>query len=303
MTDDNVLIDDIINNVVPVVPAVGNTIPPRKQVSPALKWCFTLYSSNSSILLDFSVDLFVVKILSHPLLNKYAFQEEICPNTGRHHLQGWISFHKKIRPKTHFEPEYSQIHLAAQKAKKDGQAYRYVFKDDTAVPGTRRSNFAFPIPPRKIKSDLDGVTLYPWQKELYDLYDTEPDRRKVYWYWEPNGNAGKSAFIRHMCIKHPERVLSVTGKGVDIKFAFMKFIEKNEDCRMVFYDLCRVQEDHISYQSIEELKNGILFSSKYESCGLTFERPHVIVFANIEPDRSKLSEDRWVIKRLNELVF
>ena len=40
--------------------------------------------------------------------------------------------------------------------------------------------------------------------------------------------------------------------------------------------------------------------SKYESKPVIRNSPHVIVFANFEPDKSALSEDRWLILNIKE---
>ena len=47
------------------------------------------------------------------------------------------------------------------------------------------------------------------------------------------------------------------------------------------------------------VKNGILYNTKYVSEMRVCDIPHVIVFSNGEPDRSKLSADRWDVDRLH----
>ena len=53
------------------------------------------------------------------------------------------------------------------------------------------------------------------------------------------------------------------------------------------------------FSSIESLKNGLLFSGKYESGQLVTPNPHVIIFSNwLPPNPRKLSRDRWNIFRI-----
>ena len=39
--------------------------------------------------------------------------------------------------------------------------------------------------------------------------------------------------------------------------------------------------------------------AKYESKPICRNSPHVIIFANFEPDLDKLSNDRWIIKKIS----
>ncbi len=56
--------------------------------------------------------------------------------------------------------------------------------------------------------------------------------------------------------------------------------------------------DHVNYEVIESVKNGIVYNTKYESEMRVYKIPHVIVFSNERPDETKLSHDRWDIIEL-----
>ena len=54
------------------------------------------------------------------------------------------------------------------------------------------------------------------------------------------------------------------------------------------------------YKILESIKDGAAVDSKYNSQKLYFKKPNVlIVFANDEPKRAKLSKDRWVILKIS----
>lgn len=73
-----------------------------------------------------------------------------------------------------------------------------------------------------------------------------------------------------------------------------------EECKTFFLDCPRSKQgEFIQYDFLEELKNGYLFSPKYESKVKTFKTPHVVVFMNEHPDMEKLSNDRYSITTLN----
>lgn len=68
--------------------------------------------------------------------------------------------------------------------------------------------------------------------------------------------------------------------------------------KLIVVDCPRSQQDYINYGAIEQIKNGLIFSGKYEGTQLVFNSPHVIVFANEPPDYSKMSMDRWNVVQI-----
>lgn len=57
-------------------------------------------------------------------------------------------------------------------------------------------------------------------------------------------------------------------------------------------DLARDSHDYVNYGALEQLKNGLLFNTKYASGMRQFETPHVVVMSNFMWDESKMSHDR-----------
>ncbi|KAK3106199.1 hypothetical protein FSP39_014912 [Pinctada imbricata] len=52
---------------------------------------------------------------------------------------------------------------------------------------------------------------------------------------------------------------------------------------MVVFDYVRDDAEHINYALLEQLKNGMLFSSKYQSRVKRFKPVKVCCFANFDP--------------------
>ena len=76
-------------------------------------------------------------------------------------------------------------------------------------------------------------------------------------------------------------------------------MEANMDlCNVVLFDIPRDNGNKISYKSIESIKNGVVYSPKYESKHKLFNSPHVICFANCLPEVEKMSDDRWCIEEI-----
>lgn len=147
--------------------------------------------------------------------------------------------------------------------------------------------------PPVLKPDIleQEVELKPFQKEIVELTNKEPDKRTIHWYWDSQGGTGKSTLARDLAMM--KKALYVSGKASDIKYAVAEYVEEEGDPQMVIVDVPRSSEGYVSYQALECLKNGIFFSGKYESKQVIFNRPHVVVFANFPPDRQKMSADRW----------
>ncbi len=219
----------------------------------------------------------------------YVFQEEIGKN-GTPHLQGCC--HKRSRFSS-LKIEFPRVHWEV--CKNLSAAKKYCTKLDTRNGKIYTKGFDI----KKQISIIDyfeNKTPYLWQQNIIDMLDTIPDERKVYWYWDVKGNIGKSALTRHLLLHY--NVLAVSGNARDIKCAYARRIDDKVPVDMVILDIPRSSFNNISYKSIEEIKNGFFFSSKYESKSYVFNIPHLIVFANSAPDISMLSRDRWIIIHL-----
>lgn len=242
----------------------------------AAYWCFTLnnYTKDHMDHLD--------QVFRHEC-NWFVFQEEIGEN-GTPHLQGTVclkqrqrrSALQKIEPKIHWEPTKS---IKASLA--------YCIKEETR--NGKQWVYGIEVPkPLKIHEP------YGWQMEVMDIVKQEPDERTIHWFWEPTGGVGKTSICKYLVVKH--EALMLTGKSNDMYNMLVKFPNKRT---LIIVDCPRCQQDYINYGAIEQIKNGLVFSGKYEGAQLVFNCPHVIVFANQEPDFERMSADRWNVHRIN----
>lgn len=269
--------------IVPVVPeesGLGNTKtkPQQKQISPAIHWCFTLNNPTENEEMLFRVC---------PKIKKYVYQLEEGENKTPH-LQGYIEFFKKDRPLSVIPCE--RIHW--EKTKDVPAAILYCQKPDGRLKPTQFKG----IFPSRPKCPINETNLRPWQKALEEKIILPPDDRKIMWYWEDIGNFGKTVFTKYLALKY--NALVVSGKAADMKYAVIKYIEEHGDPYLIIIDVPRGGKEYVSYTGIEEIKNGIFFSGKYESGQAIFASPHVLIFANEEPIKEKLSADRWDIVAL-----
>lgn len=255
----------------------GNTkLPPRARCVPSKYWCFTYFHNNVS-------EMETLETLLKKF--KYIFGIEVCPETKRSHLQGYVDFEKKVRPSETIK--IKEIHWEKCKGSKE-QNIKYCSKD-----GKFRTNIKVPKP---ILDPMEGLTRKPWQIEIDNIIANDVNRRKIYWYWEEEGNQGKTSYTKHICMNH--NALMVNGKAADIKHGFTDWIKAHGEIDIAIFHFVRSEEEYISYAAIENLQDGIFFSTKYESSMLIFNPPHMICFANFAPKLGKCSKDRWIVTNI-----
>lgn len=216
---------------------------------------------------------------------KYVIAKEIG-ESGTRHLQCYISLRKKERITALHKMEGLE-RASFRKCRNEQALIEYCMKDGDFI------GHGVTVPPKPVKIITD---LYPWQKEIEKVYLSEPDDRSIHWYWESNGNIGKSAFVKYMVVKHG-CLFCDGGKKADL----MNLVFNNDmnTCRGIIWDLPRSTKGNISYATLEAVKNGLICNTKYETGVKVFNSPHVIVFANFPPDdENQLSADRWKIIEL-----
>jgi len=201
---------------------------------------------------------------------------------GTPHIQGYISLIKKERY-TGLTKKYDCFKRAHFGVCRNEQALiKYVQKD-----GNVFIRIGFPKPIKTL------TELRPWQIKIVKLFNTEPDDRKIYWFWEGPGGIGKSSFVKYMFIKY-KCLFCDGGKKSDL--INLVFNANMDECKCIIWDLPRTSEGNISYATLESVKNGLICNTKYETGAKAFNPPHVFVFANFPPDQpEKLSADRWEI--------
>lgn len=139
--------------------------------------------------------------------------------------------------------------------------------------------------------NIPKPSFYRWQRDLMDILAEPPHHRRIHFFIDEVGNTGKSTMAKYLCSNFDAILLS--GKDSDISHAY-------EGQRVIILDFPRTSRDHINWGIVEKLKNGHLFSGKYNSVMKLYDVPHVIVFANFFPPMDVFSRDRYDIHELKE---
>jgi len=286
------------------------------------RWCFTInnYTDASLVALDALECVYLV------------YGRETAPGTGTPHLQGFVIFANARRRSSlallcpgHWEPTTGPSVAAAVYCKKDGdftergtapvgQGKRTDLQaimdwldefiaDNGRAPTEREVALQQPIallkrldimrvarlraPPPKLREG----ELREWQQFLETELENEADDRSVSFFVDPTGGKGKTWFQQFLLTKRPDdvQVLGV-GKRDDMCYA----IDASKSVFLI--NVPRGGMEFLQYTVLEQLKDRMVFSTKYQSVLKTLSKaPHVVVFCNEDPDMTKMSADRYVI--------
>lgn len=255
---------------------------PAKKVRPLqlVNWFFTFNNYENK-------DVETLERVFKEICKEYIFQEEIGEN-GTRHLQGSIKLKKPMRWSEFGLPD--KIHW--QRTKNIENADAYCCKEETRA-GKIFTNIKHLKETVKIKTI---EKLKPWQENIEKfLLENEPDGRTLHWYWDSKGGKGKSSFCKYLYVKH--KFITIQGGKLSDIMNIIFNLDMDET-QAIIIDLPRNSGNKISYKAVECILNGMITNTKFETGIKYFNPPHVVVFANSEPDTSKLSNDRWIIKEL-----
>lgn len=293
------------------------------------RWCFTLnnYTEGERQAL--------ADLCDSPHVSYAVVGREVGENNTPH-LQGFIIFDgnkrfnaakQLIGPRVHLELAKGSAKQASDYCKKDADFDEYgscpgssgnkgqweQVKDwcdgRTSIPSDYELFEAFPslygrykhalrdVCRLRIKVDsrVIGDTLRPWQRDLEQLLQQQPDDRRITFVVDEAGNSGKSFLARYYYKKYPgtAQLMSV-GKRDDMAHCI------DENRRVFFIDVPRGSMEYLQYSILEMLKDGFVFSPKYESITKEMlDNVHVVVMCNEEPNPNKLTRDRYHFVRLD----
>lgn len=254
--------------------AGGNTgTPAKKRQSQYLYWCFTYNNYDNVERLE--------QIFKHEC-KWYVFQEEIGKE-GTPHLQGTICLKARQRM-TELKKLNEKIHWESTKSVSGS----LIYCNKIETKAGKVYSYGIDLP-----EELDLEEPRGWQLEVLEIIKSKPDKRTIHWFWEPIGNVGKTTLCKYLVAKHD--ALMLTGKSNDMYHMLSKYPQKR---KIIIIDVPRSSQDYINYGALEQIKNGLVFSGKYEGCQLVFNCPHVICFANEPPSTSQMSSDRWNIVKI-----
>lgn len=263
----------------------GNTDGNASRNQQYIYWCFTFYHETIN----------EVEMLRNILLHEcdwFVMQEEIGNKENKKHIQGTLKLKKRQRL-TQLKHWDQSIHW--ESTRRIDKSLLYCQKSDTAT--GRMWAHGIDTTRGQLKDPMDGLAEYTWQKKIKAIIKEEPDPRKIYWVWSEQGKVGKTMFFKHLCI-HNSDIILVDGESKDIFYSIAEIKP-----RVVFFNLTRSEGNDISYKAIETIKDGMFFNRKWKSSMVLFNPPHLFIISNTSPNLSKLSEDRWMVMKVDQNGF
>lgn len=270
---------------VPDVPeSSGNTKELSSRDNPCKKWSFTLNNWSKE------EECAILKFFRENCT--FSIMGEETGEQGTKHLQGYFEIKTKKRLSWLKNNLNKRLHLEKSKGSKQDNI-DYCSKEEGRIYINGRLNRQ----PKILKYEQ----LYPWQKKVVNICDDDTSydkyERNIFWYWDETGNVGKTALAKYL-VKNYDAI-AMNGKANDCKCAVKTMVDETGRAPdIICFTIPRSREGYVSYSALEEIKDGLIFSGKYESKCLLFAAPLIFVFANFYPDVNKCSMDRWIIENL-----
>ena len=150
---------------------------------------------------------------------------------------------------------------------------------------------------KSVKSFPENIELKPWQISLLEEVKI-PTERKIIWVVGKSCGEGKTWLQNYIKYKYGDRRvvkgISLQTKSGHITHALTKHPLATADIFLFNIAKCVDTFTEINYEMLEGIKDGELFSSKYDSQRIKVKTPNIVmVFSNDEPNTGKLAKDRW----------
>lgn len=150
-------------------------------------------------------------------------------------------------------------------------------------------------------SDIRKVrfgNLYPLQKRILRTVRNQSDREIDVWL-DPHGAHGKTFLSIYLWERRQALVVPRSCGSADRIIQFVCSAYKNET--YIIIDIPRSSKIRPDwYEAIEELKDGLVYDTRYSGRARNIRGVKIIIFTNTPLDTKRLSKDRWRLHGINE---
>lgn len=298
--------------------------------------CFTSYKVEN-------YDGCLRDLESNEVVKYLVVGKEVCPKTNRPHLQGYMELNSQQRlgaiktllgdPAVHIENRRGTAKEASDYCKKENTWFEIgemkiagkrkdidviiEWLDDFIATNQRAPNAQEVARQRpdaflKYKNFMQLANLRApdvvlqtgeargWQVDLEKALILDcTDDRQILFYVDMLGASGKSWFQRYYFSKWQETTqLLKPGPYADMAYTL------DESKNVFLINVARGGMEFLQYRFLEDLKDRLVFSTKYESRNKILRKtPHIVVFCNEMPDQTKMTNDRFKIIELDRAAL
>lgn len=145
----------------------------------------------------------------------------------------------------------------------------------------------------RYKADYDRIDEpYDWQQHVLDQLGEPIHPRHILWYFDPEGDIGKSSIADELSVTHGAMKWNPVGKdSSSVAYNFAKKA-KRERPSTIIADIKKEDYKNIQWGVIEASKDGHVESEKYDGIEWRDKRPRSIVFSNDNPTGCALTKNR-----------
>ncbi len=144
----------------------------------------------------------------------------------------------------------------------------------------------------RLYENAKSVVWKPWQQFVANQLKEPINSRRILVILDETGNAGKTFFYSKWMHLNDETVCFLTnGNARDL----MYILSKKPLCDTILVNLTRSEDGSVNYKALEQAKDGVFCSTKYEGQEKNIGPTRMVVFTNNPLNWNALSKDRWQI--------
>lgn len=282
---------------------LGNTEskpPPKKQSNACKNFSFT--KNDIPQIEEEAIKFYEnysARLLKIPNIIYFIFQLELGEDNKRYHLQGYIQLSIKAR-----FTEWKDIECGAHFEPSKGSRIQndsYCSKSDTKVLGpTIWDKSKIPLYTPEQLHMVSEDKLYDFQKQILNIIRKCNSDRYIYWFYSEKTSIGKTMIGKHLM--YYDDFGLVAGDNKDIMCAIVGKDGRKPLKKGYLFNFSNDKNlRKVSYTSMEQMKDGFIFSPKYESGGMLVPPFRCVCFANGPP--VVRNSDRWRIFEIRDGVL
>jgi hypothetical protein len=148
----------------------------------------------------------------------------------------------------------------------------------------------------ELLNEYEDIQWRPFQQTVIDLIGgkieltTKERNRSIYICQESIGDIGKSWLCKYLILKHS--IIIAKGKRDNVFNQLKVMMDSGKKPEALILDAPRNDKDFIDYGTLEKLKDGAVYSGKYEGGVCIYKQTLLFIFTNNQIDISMWSKDR-----------